>query len=217
MNITELDIGFPKGSAGKLTAADYAKQGHLYRQFMDVFLEEPNMGEFVIWGLTDAHSWLDEQQGKTEGLLFDKQYKPKPAYDSVMASLKAHPASEVKTPYPDSILNPPDTTAKDTTVKDTTVKDTTVRDTTVKDTSDAIKTFAKQNNISTHIAGRTLFITGATAMNSAKIDVFDMQGRPIFSTENSKGVFDLSPIADGLYVLRIRSGSANLVKKISIR
>ena len=59
LNITELDIGFPKGEAGKLTAADYAKQGHLYRQFMDVFLEEPNMGEFVIWGLTDAHSWLD--------------------------------------------------------------------------------------------------------------------------------------------------------------
>ena len=217
LNITELDIGFPKGSAGKLTDADYAKQGHLYRQFMDVFLEEPNMGEFVIWGLTDAHSWLDEQQGKTEGLLFDKQYKPKPAYDSVMASLKAHPASEVKTPYPDSVLNPPDTTAKDTTVKDTTVKDTTVRDTTVKDTTDAIKTFAMQNNISTHIAGRTLFITGATATNSAKIDVFDMQGRPIFSMENSKGVFDLSSIADGLYVVRVRSGSASLVTRISIR
>jgi endo-1,4-beta-xylanase len=74
-----------------------------------------------------------------------------------------------------------------------------------------------QNNISTHIAGRTLFITGVTATNSTKIDVFDMQGRPIFSTENSKGVFDLSPIADGLYVVRVRSGSASLVTRISIR
>ena len=44
LNITELDVGFPQGSAKSLGASDYAKQGHLYRQFMDVFLEEPNMG-----------------------------------------------------------------------------------------------------------------------------------------------------------------------------
>jgi len=187
-----------------------------------VFLEEPNMGEFVIWGLTDAHSWLDEQQGKTEGLLYDKQYKPKPAYDSVMASLKAHPASEVKTPYPDSILNPPktnpkDTTAKDTTVKDTTVRDTTVRDTTVKDTSEAIKMFASHNGISMHVAGRMLFVTGATATNSAKIDMFDMQGRPIFSTKCKNGHMDLSTIAEGLYVVRVKNGSTSLIKRIAIK
>ena len=222
LNITELDIGFPKGSAGKLTSADYAKQGHLYRQFMDVFLEEPNMGEFVIWGLTDAHSWLDEQQGKTEGLLFDKQYKKKPAYDSVMASLKAHPASEVKTPYPDSILNPPkttpkDTTAKDTTKQDTTAKDTTVRDTTVKDTSDAIKMFANHNGISMHVAGRMLFITGVTAANSAKIDVFDMQGRPIFSGNSKNGAVELKNIADGFYVIRTKTRTSKLIQRIAIK
>ncbi|MBR2197802.1 MAG: endo-1,4-beta-xylanase, partial [Fibrobacter sp.] len=108
LNITELDIGFPKGSAGQLGQSDYEKQGHLYRQFMDVFLEEPNMGEFVIWGLTDAHSWLDNSQGKTQGLLWDKQYKAKPAFDSVMASLKAHPADKVISPYGSkSIIDPP--------------------------------------------------------------------------------------------------------------
>ena len=212
LNITELDIGFPKGSAGQLGAADYAKQGHLYRQFMDVFLEEPNMGEFVIWGLTDAHSWLDEQQGKTEGLLYDKQYKPKPAYDSVMASLKAHPASVVKTPYPDSILNPPKTNPKDTTAKDT-----TVRDTTIKDTSEAIKMFASHNGISMHVAGRMLFVTGATATNSTKIDMFDTQGRPIFSTKCKNGRVDLSTIAEGLYVVRVKNGSTSLIKRIAIK
>lgn len=217
LNITELDIGFPKGSAGQLSAADYAKQGHLYRQFMDVFLEEPNMCEFVIWGLTDAHSWLDEQQGKTEGLLYDKQYKPKPAYDSVMASLKAHPASEVKTPYPDSILNPPKTNPKDTTAKDTTVKDTTVRDTTVKDTTDAIKMFNVPSSVSLQLVGRTLFVTGVTATNSAKIDVFDMQGRPIFSTKCKNGSADLSAIAEGLYVVRVKNGSTSLIKRIAIK
>ena len=201
LNITELDIGFPKGSAGKLTEADYAKQGHLYRQFMDVFLEEPNMGEFVIWGLTDAHSWLDEQQGKTEGLLYDKQYKPKPAYDSVMASLKAHPASEVKTPYSESVLNPP--------------KDCDAGS--CGDSTLAIKPSVIANNISTYLTGRTLFITGATASSTAKIDVFDMQGRPVFSTKCTNGTADLSAIAEGLYVIRVSNSSASLVKRIAVK
>ncbi|SHL82138.1 endo-1,4-beta-xylanase [Fibrobacter sp. UWH4] len=184
LNITELDIGFPKGSAGKLTAADYEKQGHLYRQFMDVFLEEPNMGEFVIWGLTDAHSWLDEQQGKTEGLLYDKQYKPKPAFDSIMVSLKAHPASEVKSPYPDSML-----------------------------IQQATKFVAVTSKLSAQITGRILSIAGATA---AKVDVFDMQGRPVFSAKNVKGSVDLG-VAEGMYVVRVRDGSKRLMKRIAIK
>ena len=198
LNITELDIGFPKGESGKLTAADYAKQGHLYRQFMDVFLEEPNMGEFVIWGLTDAHSWLDEQQGKTEGLLYDKQYKPKPAYDSIMVSLKAHPASEVKSPYPESLF-------KDRMDCQTgNCGDTTI----------AIKPSAIASNLSVQITGRTLSIAGATA---AKVDVFDMQGRPVFSAKNVKGSVKLQDLAEGLYMVRVRDGSTSLTKRIAIR
>ena len=88
----------------------------------------------MIWGVTDAHSWLDASQGKTQGLIYDKQYKAKPAYDSLIASLKAHPASEVKTPYKSAAT--PDTTVQDTTTQDTSAHDTTaVQDTTVKDTT----------------------------------------------------------------------------------
>ena len=194
LNITELDIGFPKGSASSLTQSDYEKQGHLYRQFMDVFLEEPNMGEFVIWGLTDAHSWLDDQQGKTQGLLWDKQYNPKPAFDSVMASLKAHPASEVKSPYSPEQFNPPCESDCD-------------------DTPDAIAPSAI-SKLSAQITGRTLSIAGA---KSAKVDVFDMQGRPVFSVKNVNGSVELQGLTEGLYVIRIRDGSASLTKRISIR
>jgi len=183
LNITELDIGFPQGNADKLTAADYEKQGHIYRQFMDVFLEEPNMGEFVIWGLTDAHSWLDGQQGKTQGLLYDKQYKPKPAYDSIMVSLKAHPASEVKSPYPASLFN-----------------------------TEAIKPVVKSNGISMQLAGRTLFVAAA-----AKIDLFDMQGRPVFTAHDVKGSVELQGISKGLYVVRVREGSKTLTQRITIK
>jgi len=198
LNITELDIGFPLGSADQLGAADYAKQGHLYRQFMDVFLEEPNMGEFVIWGLTDAHSWLDGQQGKTQGLLYDKQYNPKPAYDSVMASLKAHPASEVKSPYPSSLFDP--------------IVDCGTEG--CGDSTNAIKTIAGKAPLSMNLSGRTLSIAGSTA---AKIDVFDMQGRPVFSAKNMKGSVELQGIAEGLYVVRVRDGSKSLMQRITLK
>ncbi len=195
LNITELDIGFPKGSADQLGAADYAKQGHLYRQFMDVFLEEPNMGEFVIWGLTDAHSWLDGQQGKTQGLLYDKQYKPKPAYDSIMVSLKAHPASEVKSPYPESVFDAP-------------------CDGNCGDSSEAIKSIAGTSTLSMYLSGRTLSIAGATA---AKVDVFDMQGRPVFSAKDVKGSVELSGLSEGLFVVRVRDGSKRLMQRIVVK
>ena len=184
LNITELDIGFPNGSASSLGAADYAKQGHLYRQFMDVFLEEPNMGEFVIWGLTDAHSWLDAQQGKTQGLLWDKQYNPKPAFDSLIISFKAHPASEVVTPYKFN-------------------KDTT-----------SIAKQTKLPRISANLTGRTLAITGTS---SAKVELFDMQGRPVFSGKAESSSINLNNIANGLYVVRIRAGTANLIQRIAIK
>ncbi len=198
LNITELDIGFPKGSADQLGDADYAKQGHLYRQFMDVFLEEPNMGEFVIWGLTDAHSWLDGQQGKTQGLLYDKQYKPKPAYDSIMVSLKAHPASEVKSPYPESVFKQP--------------KDCETGN--CGDSTETIKPIATVNNLTMRLAGRTLSIAGVTA---AKVEVFDMQGRPVFSVKNVKESVELQGLAEGLYVIRVRDGSKSLMQKITIK
>ena len=195
LNITELDIGFPKGEAGKLTTADYEKQGHLYRQFMDVFLEEPNMGEFVIWGLTDAHSWLDEQQGKTEALLYDKQYKPKPAFDSIMVSLKAHPASEVQTPY-------------------TFTDDTTSCTADSCDSSEVVAQSAKLQTLSMRLADRTLTIAGS---QSAKVELFDMQGRPVFSARSENGSVELKGIPEGLYVARVRSGSASLTNRIAIK
>jgi endo-1,4-beta-xylanase len=197
LNITELDIGFPKGSANNLGASDYEKQGHLYRQFMDVFLEEPNMGEFVIWGLTDAHSWLDGQQGKTQGLLYDKQYKAKPAYDSLVASLKAHSPENVVSPYSKTTIESSSSTEESSS-------------------SETIGIQAKQHpqGLSMHIAGRTLSISGAT---TATVDVFDMQGRPIFSAKNVKGSIELKNISEGLYVIRVREGSANLTKRMSIK
>ena len=43
-----------------------------------------------------------------------------------------------------------------------------------------------------------------------------MQGRPVFSAKCEKGAIDLN-IAEGLYMVRVREGSRNLVQKIAIK
>jgi len=96
LQITELDIGFNSGTTP--TASDLAAQGHLYAQFMDLFLEATNMKSLVIWGFTDKYSWLPSSQSKDYGLIYDKSMVKKPAYDSLMASLNRHAPSTVITP-----------------------------------------------------------------------------------------------------------------------
>jgi endo-1,4-beta-xylanase len=64
-----------------------------------------------------------------------------------------------------------------------------------------------------HLSDRTLFVSGATA---AKVNVFDMQGRPVFSAKDVKGSIDLK-IAEGMYVVRVRDGSKNLMQRIAIK
>ena len=57
-------------------------------------------------------------------------------------------------------------------------------------------------------------IAGADA---AKVEVFDMQGRPVFSVKNVKGSVDLKNISEGLYVVRIREGSKSLMQRITLK
>lgn len=64
------------------------------------------------------------------------------------------------------------------------------------------------------LAGRTLSIAGATA---AKVDVFNMQGRPVFSAKNVKKAVELSGLSEGLFVVRVRDGSKKLMQRITIK
>ena len=198
LKITELDIGFKSGI--NVSKKDLERQGQTFRQYLDIILEEPNADTYLIWGVSDKWSWLGGLN-RQKGLIYDDNLKPKPAFDSILVRLQ-------------TFEPPKDTSKKDSVVNDSTKKDSTVKDSTKKDTTDAIKPFIAPSNISMHIAGRTLFVTGAKA---TKVDVFDMQGRPIFSAENNKGVFDLSTIAEGLYVVRVQSGFSNLTKRVSIK
>ena len=198
LKITELDIGFKSGI--NVSKKDLERQGQTFRQYLDIILEEPNADTYLIWGVSDKWSWLGGLN-RQKGLIYDDNLKPKPAFDSILVRLQ-------------TFEPPKDTSKKDTVATDTTKKDTTAKDTTKKDSIESIKPFITPSGISMQLAGRTLFVTGAKA---TKVDIFDMQGRPIFSAENDKGVFDLSTIAEGLYVVRAQSGFTNITKRISIK
>ena len=103
---------------------------------------------------------------------------------------------------------------QDTVTTDTTTTDTTVTDTTSQDSTIAIAQSAGPGSVTMHLAGRTLFIAGTP---SAKVELFDMQSRPVFSTKCEKGSVELNDISEGLYVVRIRSGSTSLVQRVSIK
>ena len=195
LKITELDIGFKSGI--NVSQRDLQRQGQTFRQYLDIILEEPNADTYLIWGVSDKWSWLGGLN-RQKGLIYDDNLKPKPAFDSILVRLQTY--------------EPP----KDTAKKDTVVQDSSKKDSTKKDTTDAIKPFIAPSSLSLHVAGRTLFVTGFTS-KTAKVDIFDMQGRPVFSTENNKGVFDLTTIAEGLYVVRVQSGFSNLTQKVSIK
>ena len=349
MQITELDIGFALGTA--ISDADYAAQGHLYRQFMDLFLEAENMEAFVICGFSDKYSWLKDQS-KYNGLIFDSSFAKKPAYDSLVASLKAHDASTVTaagsvdpvewesgstfgkatyvivdyttagaesvgswngdvaaglpsfvstaldgvTGYMDVPLAgcdqseescgyqhaiytlPDDAVSKNVLAKcenllitmrgktetnyvnvgvnspwfslqygraaevgswsEATVDLQAVRDSAAAPTQltfnsngsgvyvtkiaavgcpddlSPIQKVSKRSNLGMSFANKNLYVNGT---DRAKVELFDMQGRPVLKALNVNGSVSLQGVANGLYVVRVSAGSVSLMKRIVIQ
>jgi len=211
LKITELDIGFKSGI--NVSKSDLERQGQTFRQYLDIILEEPNADTYLIWGVSDKWSWLGGLN-RQKGLIYDDNLKPKPAFDSILVRLQTFEPPQ-DTAKKDTIVK--DTTKKDTTVKDTTKKDTTVKDTTKKDTTDAIARIASRATVSAYVAGRTLFVTGLGLKTTAKVDLFDLQGRPVFSTQCENGTVDLKNVPEGLYVVRITAGSTKTVQRLSIK
>jgi len=64
------------------------KQKEDYQGTLQVCLANPNCKTFVIWGVTDAYSWIPASYpGWGAGLLLDSAYAPKPAYDGIWTGL----------------------------------------------------------------------------------------------------------------------------------
>jgi endo-1,4-beta-xylanase len=84
VHITELDIRVSDSSAASLNA-----QAKLYGEIAAICVQQPACKLFQTWGFTDKHSWIPSfYPGMGWALLWDANYQKKPAYASVLNSLR---------------------------------------------------------------------------------------------------------------------------------
>ena len=86
MMVTELDVR----ARLPLSAADQQTQAESYGEVADFCMRQPNCKALVMWGFTDKYSWVPGVfAGMGDALIFDTNYQPKPAYQSLQATLQA--------------------------------------------------------------------------------------------------------------------------------
>jgi endo-1,4-beta-xylanase len=66
-----------------------ATQRAVYQDVIAACARAPGFAGVTFWGLSDAHSWIDDRFGEDDPLLFDARYAPKPAYFGVLDALVA--------------------------------------------------------------------------------------------------------------------------------
>lgn len=83
VQITEMDVKTQDDARpmqAKMTA-----EAQLYGEMLQTCLSVTRCTAFVMWGFTDAHSWIPAYTGHPDyPLIFDASYHPKPAYYSLM-------------------------------------------------------------------------------------------------------------------------------------
>jgi endo-1,4-beta-xylanase len=85
VNISEMDVRI-KDLPGDLPARLLVQQ-KVYHDVIAACFEEKSFIAVTFWGFTDAHTWVDSFFGPDDPLLFDEQYRPKPAYEGVYEAL----------------------------------------------------------------------------------------------------------------------------------
>lgn len=86
IQITELDIRVPLPA----TPQSLQTQAANYRDVFDLCLQVPACDMVVTWGFTDRSSWIPSVfPGQGDALLFDNEFRPKPAYYSVHTLLSS--------------------------------------------------------------------------------------------------------------------------------
>jgi endo-1,4-beta-xylanase len=81
VNLSEMDVRI-KEVAGD-AATKLQRQRQVYRDVVAACVAVPRCEAVTFWGFTDAHSWIDSAFGADDPLLFDEQYRAKPAFFGV--------------------------------------------------------------------------------------------------------------------------------------
>jgi endo-1,4-beta-xylanase len=86
VHITELDVWLPKNAS----EADFRLQAAVYRGVFEAALAAPRCPAVVLWGFTDRYSWVPGISNGTydRALIFDADYRPKPAYEAIASVLR---------------------------------------------------------------------------------------------------------------------------------
>ena len=96
--ITEFDvndIGTPSSSSSRDNAV-----ADVYKRILNVALDEPATCALVTWGLSDGDSWYNKGDNRSNirgdgtpqrPLLFDPDFKPKPALQALVDALSHAP------------------------------------------------------------------------------------------------------------------------------
>ncbi|OCX54638.1 hypothetical protein BEL04_10450 [Mucilaginibacter sp. PPCGB 2223] len=93
VRISELDLALNTGKTAGFTAspAQLTQQAALYKYVVDSYQRiVPKAQQFgiTVWGVADTDSWINTASSPDFPLLFDATYAKKPAYYSVLLSLK---------------------------------------------------------------------------------------------------------------------------------
>ena len=94
--VTEMDVlddGMPTAACPRDAAV-----ADVYRRYLDAALDEPAVVSLMTFGLSDRYTWLQEdfprQYGLRRPLPFDRQLRPKPAFDALESSLAHAPSRD---------------------------------------------------------------------------------------------------------------------------
>ena len=102
VQITELDI----------TCSDFSAQADLYEAIFKIAMKNADrIPALTIWGTSDNVSWRSSQNP----LLFSQGYKPKPAYDKVVALAKTEEQPKVQNTTTTTIAQTPNVTTTTST------------------------------------------------------------------------------------------------------
>jgi endo-1,4-beta-xylanase len=85
VNLSEMDVRVRDVSGD--AAAKLQRQRQVYRDVVAACVAQPRCEAVTFWGFTDAHSWVDAAFGADDPLLFDEQYRAKPAFFGVEDAL----------------------------------------------------------------------------------------------------------------------------------
>jgi endo-1,4-beta-xylanase len=84
-------VSLPLDANALATSHDLRGQADVYRGVARACRQNRGCTAIQTWGFTDKYSWIGSHSHGIRGaaLLFDRVYKPKPAYDAILAEISA--------------------------------------------------------------------------------------------------------------------------------